>query len=244
MTRLRLCGLVLSGALGVFFGCGVKDGKSGSIVPGSLNVGEGPCTKNTDCLSGEVGATFCLDVADGMEPSTYCTRECNAVDGCFAAGYFCDKETFADRKVKVCRRLPKGSSMSQPGQPVAVPPPTAPPRLLCDGTQSGSCPNGLICATFMGVTDCTLPCTKESDCTFTFPGVTIDMHTCQPDQTPGVTRNACLPDLTCFESTASVDRCFKTGLPNTGGTPGSPCTKNEDCTSGICQMLGILKICQ
>jgi hypothetical protein len=233
--------LLAAGAmvLGVWFGCGgISDGPG----KGSLDNGEGPCKSNSDCFGGSVGITFCLDLADDTGPNPYCTEECRFDNTCAHAGFYCDTQTFASKNLKVCRRLGPGMAQPEPGQPVQAPPPSAPPRLLCDGAQTGSCPNGTVCATFMGITDCTIPCAREEDCTFTFPGVKIDMHNCAADQTPGVSRNVCLPDLSCFMGDG-IDRCFQFDIGG-GGMPGSPCSVNSDCSSNICNDVGGgFKIC-
>ena len=72
------------------------------------------------------------------------------------------------------------------------------------------CEDGTVCATYMGERECTLECNIESDCTFQVGPITADFSTCGADETPGASRDVCLPDPACY--TGDPLACF-TGFP-------------------------------
>ena len=177
---------VLLGACGSDGGNGESGGGAdgGSDVTPSKSTGEGPCESPSECEGG-----VCVALIDGNHPPEYCTQEC----GSCPDGFYCDADTFALAGLSFCRF---GNTPDEP-----PPPPQEPPRLPCKS--DAECGEGLVCATYMGESDCTLPCSNEEQCTITLGGFIVDMNTCDADQTPGETRDVCLPDPACFPDATS-----------------------------------------
>ena len=148
-----------------------------------LETGDGPCEEADEC-AGDV----CVALIDGDNPPIYCTEQC---DGGCPSGFFCDTQTFGLVGLEFCRY-----TTGQPDEEEAPPPPEEPPSLPCKSDDD--CEEGLVCATFMGERECTLPCSIESDCTFEVGPVTVDFSTCGADETPGAERDVCLPDPDCY----------------------------------------------
>lgn len=160
-------------------------GRSGGGGGGALlQTGEGPCDDASEC-AGDV----CVALIDGNHPPVYCTQECGACP----ADFWCDSDTFALAGLSFCRF---GDTPSTPPEP-----PPEPPRIPC--RDDSSCDDGLVCATFEGERDCTIPCSDESQCAVDLAGVVVDMHNCEADPTPGQDRDVCLPDPACFTNPAS-----------------------------------------
>ena len=166
-------GALLAGTLG----CSGSGGGGGG--GDKQATGEGPCESADEC-AGDV----CVAIIDGNNPPVYCTEPC----GSCPDGLYCDSDTFALVDLAFCRF---GDTPNGP-----APTPEEPPRLPC--TSDASCEPGLVCATFMGERECTLPCVVEDDCTVELGGVTINFSTCAADQTAGESRDVCLPDPACF----------------------------------------------
>ncbi len=170
--------------------CGDSAGENSQNADGgSANTdlkatGEGPCESPSECEGG-----VCVALIDGNHPPEYCTQECGSCPG----GFYCDSDTLALVGLTFCRF---GDTPNTP-----PPPPKEPPRLPCKS--DAECGNGLVCATYMGKSDCTLPCTSEDACAVSLGGVTIDLDTCAQDQTPGMDRLVCLPDPACFPDPTS-----------------------------------------
>jgi hypothetical protein len=183
--HLFLVAVLLAPACGG--GAGGDGQSSGSLdaalTGGTKATGEGPCDSAEECEGG-----VCVALIDGQNPPVYCTQEC----GSCPDGFFCDTQTFALAGLSFCRF---GGSAGQ------ADPPEEPPRLPCKGDEE--CSDGMVCATFMGERDCTIPCSDESACSISLDGFTFDMHTCGADQTPGEDRQVCLPDPSCFPDVQS-----------------------------------------
>lgn len=181
-----LRGFVLSLSIGLAASCSGSDSSSAGTDGGGgggggdlLETGDGPCDDGSEC-SGDV----CVALIDGNHPPVYCTQECGACP----SDFYCDSDTFALAGLSFCRF---GDT------PTTIPdPPPEPPRIPCKGDDS--CGTGLVCATFEGERDCTLACTDEAQCSTELQGITFDMHNCEADQTPGTSRDVCLPDPACF----------------------------------------------
>ncbi len=151
--------------------------------------GAGPCESPAEC-QGDV----CIALLDGNNPPIYCSEPCN---GTCPDGFWCDDTTFALVGLDFCRY---GDTPTQD-------PPEEAPRRPC--TDDGDCEGGEICATYEGDRGCTLMCDVEDDCTPpTIGGFTFDYLTCAPDETPGATRDACLPDPACFANPLSCTGGF------------------------------------
>lgn len=165
-------------------GNGGSDGGAGGAGggnPGAKATGEGPCEAAEEC-AGDV----CVALIDGDNPPIYCTERCD--DGACPDGFYCDGNTFALAGLDFCR-----FGATEPEEP--PPPPPEPPRLPC--RQDADCDDGLVCATFQGERDCTLPCSVEADCDLPeIGGVSIDLLTCGDDE--GEDRTVCLPDTDCY----------------------------------------------
>lgn len=156
---------------------GARDDMEG----GSLRTptGEGPCDEADEC-EGNVCVAIATD-----SPPLYCSESCEG--GC-PDGFYCDTSTFALVGLEFCRI---GAD-----EPPAMPePPPEPPRLPC--TEDDDCEGDAVCAIFKGESECTIPCSQESDCDLpSAGGITIDLVTCGTDER--VDRTVCLPDLSCF----------------------------------------------
>ena len=65
-----------------------------------------------------------------------------------------------------------------------------------------------ICATYKGVSDCTVPCEEPEDCKMSAlaAGMTINFLECSADEGDG-SRNACLPNPVCEEDQYDAS-CF------------------------------------
>lgn len=151
-----------------------------------LATGEGPCESPSQC-EGDV----CVALVDGNHPPIYCTQQCGGGAGC-PSGFWCDDQTFALVGLEFCRF---GSTPTDE-------PPAEPPRRPCRA--DNECDSGEVCATFEGERGCTLPCTTESQCTPpSTGGFQVDFLTCAADQTPGSSRQVCLPDPACYVSPTS-----------------------------------------
>ncbi len=163
-------------------GCPGGAGEEGDDDGGQLPLGDGPCDRASDC-QGDV----CVALIDGGNPPVYCTQRCA---GDCPEGFYCDSSTFSLIGLDFCR----------PGEPPTPDDPPAseePARLPC--TEDPDCDAGQVCATSMGERGCTIACAVEDDCTPpSFGGVTFDLATCGPDETPGQTRTVCVPDPSCF----------------------------------------------
>jgi len=180
---------------------GSDPGTSSSTGPssssGSKATGEGPCNAASECAN-----DVCVALIDGNHPPAYCSESCTS--GSCPSGFYCDQSTFGLVGLSFCRY---GAT-----EPATPEPPAEPPRLPC--RTDADCEGNAVCATYEGQTDCTLPCNSEPECTPpSLGGVTLDLATCAPDQTPGEDRTVCLPDPACFPSAMS---CIS-GLP---GIPG------------------------
>lgn len=189
-ARTLLPGLLV--AIGLTTACGgeANGGEGTDAGPGSggsgerLSTGEGPCDEPDECAGG-----VCVALIDGNNPPVYCSEECGACPD----GFYCDQDTFALAGLSFCRF---GATPSEP-----PPPPPEPPRLPCKADDD--CDGGLVCATFMGERDCTIPCSAEPECSVELGGVSIDLHECASDQSDGAERLVCLPDLSCFPNATS-----------------------------------------
>lgn len=165
---------------------GDADAGAGDLKP----TGEGPCEEADECAG-----LVCVGIATDSPP-IYCSEPC---DGGCPSGFYCDTSTFALVGLEFCR-------VGADEPPPAPEPPPEPPRLPCN--DDDDCDGDLVCATFEGERDCTIPCAAEADCTPpTVNGVTIDLLTCAADE--GADRDVCVPDLACYPNLSScVD-----GLP-------------------------------
>lgn len=160
--------------------CEASDADEDAFTP----TGEGPCQEADEC-SGLVCVAIPTD-----SPPIYCSEPC---DGGCPSGFYCDTSTFALVGLEFCR-------VGADEPPPTPEPPSEPPRLPCN--EDDDCEGGLVCATFGGERDCTIPCAAESDCTPpTVAGVTIDVLTCGDDE--GADRTVCVPDLACYPNVAS-----------------------------------------
>lgn len=179
-------------------GTGGGAGGTGGGNAAGKATGEGPCDAADEC-SGDV----CVALIDGDNPPVYCTEPCD--DGNCPDGFYCDSDTFSLVGLTFCR-----FGATEPEEP--PPPPPEPPRLPC--SEDADCADGLVCATFMGENDCTLPCDVEADCDLPpLPGgITVDLATCGDDE--GADRTVCLPDMDCYPDPIAAG-CI-------GGFPGLP----------------------
>ena len=76
----------------------------------------------------------------------------------------------------------------------------------CEALQPGT-----ICASFRGVTDCTIPCSAETQCDVpSVAGVSFDFYHCSNDEAQ-TSRQACLPDPACIDNPTSCLAGFPTG---------------------------------
>lgn len=171
----------------VLSGCGDSGGG------GALPDGEGPCERPSDCQG-----NVCIAIVDAGHPPVYCTQTCGG--GC-PDGFYCDDSTFALVGLDFCR-------LGDPPAQGELPPNEEPPRRPC--AEDGDCDAGEVCATWMGERDCTIACVEESECTPPpLGGLTFDVATCAADETPGQTRDVCVPDADCYPN---VQTCIS-GLP-------------------------------
>jgi hypothetical protein len=175
--------LALALACGGESGGGDSSGADGGANSSQSATGEGPCESADEC-EGNV----CVALIDGNHPPNYCSQECGSCPG----GFYCDSDTFGLVGLSFCRF---GNEPSEPSTP------PEPPRLPCKS--DAECGAGLVCAEFMGESDCTTPCAVEEDCTYSFQGLTIDLAECAPDQRAGQDRQVCLPDLSCYPDATS-----------------------------------------
>jgi hypothetical protein len=75
--------------------------------------------------------------------------------------------------------------------------PQRPPRWPC--AADSQCPQGLVCAEFEGLRDCTRACTDDAQCAM--PGVmgmSASFSSCQRDASRKTARSACLPKKECL----------------------------------------------
>jgi hypothetical protein len=154
-----------------------------------LATGDGPCEAASQCR-GDV----CVALVDGNNPPNYCTQQCGNGGSC-PSGFWCDDQTFAIVGLEFCRF----------GNTPTEEPPAEPPRLPC--RDDSDCEGDEVCATFEGEPGCTLPCNAESECTPpSVGGFVVDFLTCGADQTPGASRQVCLPDPACYLNPTSCIR--------------------------------------
>jgi hypothetical protein len=149
-------------------------------------------TGDKDCGNGdECSGSVCVALIDGNNPPNYCTQTCSASAAC-PSGFYCDNETFGIAGLSFCR-----FGGTKPEQPA---PPSEAPRFICkaDADCAVAAGDGQVCATFEGERECSIVCTQESQCTFSFGGVTFSFLTCASDTTPGTSRKVCLPKKSCY----------------------------------------------
>lgn len=171
-------------------------GGTGGGNPAGMATGEGPCGAAEDC-AGDV----CVALIDGDNPPIYCSEQCP--DGACPDGFYCDDQTFSLAGLSFCR-----FGATEPEMPET---PAQPPRLPC--REDADCEDGLVCGTFMGERDCTIPCAMEDDCTPpSLGGITLDLATCGQDE--GEDRMICVPDTDCYPDPIAAG-CVQ-GFPGPG----------------------------
>jgi hypothetical protein len=116
----------------------------------------------------------------------YCSERCTK--GSCPDGFYCDTSTFLLAELSFCR-----FGDTEPAEPEV---PDEPPRLPCK--TDDDCDGDLVCATYMGERDCTMPCAAEDDCAVSLDGVTLDFSTCGTEE--GQDREVCLPDPACYQN--------------------------------------------
>ena len=157
-------------------GCG--DGDDNENSPGT-QTGEcetvSDCGEGYACLSAGV-KSICTPICSGS------MDECGAETSCGGVGML---------SVNVCKPEQSEAEAKDPEQQPSLP---CKSDADCEILQAGT-----ICATWKGHSDCTIPCSNESDCSLPVDfGVSIDFMACIDDEAEA--RTACLPDEKCIEN--------------------------------------------
>ncbi len=155
-----------------FIGCGTTS------APGGAGSGGGACSSSADC-----GAQVCVTLGSASTCAAKCSttaNECGGSAGCQGIGSV---------GINVCAPAPKMGDTPKASEQ---------PRLPCKNDADCDVIHpGAICATFMGLRDCTIACTNDPPCTTpTIGGVSVDFYRCQTDQGNSA-RKACLPRAEC-----------------------------------------------
>ncbi|MBT6432049.1 MAG: hypothetical protein HOK97_11005 [Deltaproteobacteria bacterium] len=190
--KLFCCFISMVGAVALV-ACG-----GGSTAPSCTTLAD--CASGTVCIGAGSGASACLP------DCSVSTTECSASASCTGVG---------STSVSICQEAEEEEQSS--GGETAAPEPQEEPRIPC--TTDAECNTlqaGLICAEFQGMKDCTIPCSQESDCDMpSVGGMSIDFMTCIDDEGDS-SRQACLPDVACFNDPMSCIT-MPDGMDDMGG---------------------------
>lgn len=178
----NMCGLI---CLAIISGCNRGGGQATGMA----------CQSTADCQAGMVCVSTSGSASICVANCTVSANLCSASETCTGVG------TLA---IDVCE--PKSSSQDSGMSPSVETQPKVPCKV---DSECADLVSEAICAQFKGERDCTLSCSKESDCPIlSVGGITFDFFTCAKDE-GNPSRKACLPDLKCV---SNPSQCIS-GLP-------------------------------
>lgn len=179
--------------------CGGADGDGGTAKGGTDTGSTGlTCASQSDC--GDDSA--CLRVGD----ESTCHFTCwGSVDACGARGQ-CGG--VASVEIDICqpKKAESAPEEATPEEEVFLP--------CANDAECAALDPGAVCGTWMGGRDCTVPCSRDSECNPpAIQGISVNFYGCLADEGDS-SRTVCLSRLECFDDPTS---CIS-GLP--GVPPG------------------------
>lgn len=158
-------------------------GSGSSGVAGSAGLGD-RCSTTGECEDG----TVCMAYGSG---GGVCALNCSADAGACGASAEC--AGVGSLSIETCQEPENVADAESPPSEETRPYVPCATDAECSALESGA-----ICAEWMGIRDCTLPCASATECNPpTIGGLTITFLECAPDE-GDPSRDACLPDPACM----------------------------------------------